>query len=675
MKNLIILLSISLTCILSAQMYGKPKWVKDQSKRINGYYVGFGSFSKSGLSSNEYISAANEAAFLDISQQIRVNIYGSTASTLYDDGINRYDSAEFESKSSTVSDLEGLEKEEIYETSDRYFVLWKLSKEKHKKNIEKNAAIAKNFYQQSITTVFNQVDELSNLVKGFESVLKAYGQVITYGEGRDRVVLNTYFVTRIEEIFSRISVKAINYNQNTTFGKGLDAPLIFNAVYNDMVTRPLSGVPVKFIVTKGEMSLREDLLTNGEGSCETTVSKVSSEIPDQIVSAYIDLAQFKQEKGKNVYLDRILLEITNKRSVEYRINVSQMTAERIAVKVLAQEGLPKGEDSFINEKFIAELKKATDYSVIERALMNEVLEANEFNAEECSTDECQVQIGQFLAVRRMIYVLLWKYDNEYNGTIKLVNIESGENEHSESVSFKGSVTNLVRSGVPQWIRSFYSRLNSAKMTFTSNNPSIETLVNGNSWGRLPIFEREVDQGNYSVVFRASGYESLKRNFRVGLGQQIDQEVNLRSKTRMRAFSRSLLFPGLGQFYSSDRDHGGRRLSGALYSTLGVLGLVSTAYAWSEYISINENYNDSKNLYKQSIALDDIELNRQLMISNHQSSLDARSFAVTMTGALGGLWVLSAIDAAIFFPRDYGIFTFEPSIDPYGKKLSASIILK
>ena len=142
------------------------------------------------------------------------------------------------------------------------------------------------------------------------------------------------------------------------------------------------------------MKLEELKMTDSNGECFTTVTEIMSDLPLQKIAARIDLSSFKINSGKNVFLDRKLEEISSLRSETYAISVTSLVAERIAVKILPQEGLPKGEDGFINEKFIAELKRLTEYTVIERAMMEEVLKENEFNAEECRTEECQVQIGQ-----------------------------------------------------------------------------------------------------------------------------------------------------------------------------------------------------------------------------------------------------------------------------------------
>ena len=122
-----------------AQSSREPSWVSQRQKQIRGYYVGFGSASTIGLSETEYKQKANESAFLEISNQISVNIYGVSKSILYEDGKTFNNRAEFESQSSSIAELEGLELEDNYKSTNRYYVLWKLSKKKHEKNVAKSA--------------------------------------------------------------------------------------------------------------------------------------------------------------------------------------------------------------------------------------------------------------------------------------------------------------------------------------------------------------------------------------------------------------------------------------------------------------------------------------------------------------------------------------------------------
>lgn len=664
---------ILLSSHIVPQSFGsEPPWVSQRQKQIRGYYVGFGSASTSGLSEKEYKQKANESAFLEISNQISVNIYGASKSIIYEDEKTFINRAEFESQSSSIAELAGLELEDNYKGSDRYYVIWKLSKKEHQKNIEKYAKLAEQYFKDANSSILNPVEELGYLVKGYESILRAHGKVITLKTPEGNKVLNTHFTSRIEQIISKVNTSAINTLQSGQTGSALPAPLIFRVSYNDLISQTLVGVPVKYYTVEGEMQFQASKMTDSNGECSTDVTEILSNLPMQKITAQIDLASFKINSERNVFLDKKLDEIASLRSKTYVMNITALAAERIAVKILAQDGLPQGEDGFINEKFIAELKKLTNYTVIERALMEDVLKENEFNAEECSTEECQVQIGRILAVRKMIYVLLWKYGNEYTGTVKLVNIESGENEHSESVNYQGSVTGLVREGIAQWIRSFYARLNSAKITLTSGNPNIQVTSNGLNWGKLPIFDKEVDQGNYKMKFSALGYEDLTKNYRVSLGEQVRQEINLTSKTRGTAFVRSLIFPGMGQFYSADQNHGGRRFAGLLYSAGAIVCVAGSGYLWNEFITAKTDYDDAKNVYLQATQLSEIEDARLIMNDKHQTSNNARSAAIAITGITAGLWLWNSIDAMLFFPKNYDAYSLAPGINTVGQETYATI---
>ena len=178
-------------------------------------------------------------------------------SILYEDENTSIDRAEFESQSSSIAELEGLELEEIYNSSDRYYVIWKLSKKEHEKNIDKYTKLAEEYFRSANTSILNPVEELGYLVKGYESILRAHGKVITVESTEGNKVLNTFFPSRIEQIISKINTTAINYVQTGKKGSPLPAPLIFRAAYNELISQTLVGLPVRFVITEGEMKLEE----------------------------------------------------------------------------------------------------------------------------------------------------------------------------------------------------------------------------------------------------------------------------------------------------------------------------------------------------------------------------------------------------------------------------------
>jgi hypothetical protein len=261
-----------------AQSSREPSWVTQGQKKITGYYVGFGSASTIGRSEKEFKQKANESAFLEISNQISVNIYGASKSVLYEDENTFINRSEFESQSSSIAELEGLELEDKYNNGKRYYVLWKLSKRKHENNIEKYSKLAEDYYKSASTSILNAVTELGYLVKGYESILRAHGKVITLSSIDGNVVLNTYFPSRLEQIISKINTQATNTLQSGKKGGALPAPLVFQASYNELISQTLVGLPVKFYTSEGEMRFNATTMTNSNGECETMVTNIISDI-------------------------------------------------------------------------------------------------------------------------------------------------------------------------------------------------------------------------------------------------------------------------------------------------------------------------------------------------------------------------------------------------------------
>ena len=164
----------------------------------------------------------------------------------------------------------------------------------------------------------------------------------------------------------------------------------------------------------------------------------------------------------------------------------------IAVKLLSETGISTLEIRYLNEAFISEIKEQTKFDVIERALMDEVLQEQNYNSE-CSTDECQVQIGRLLSVRKMIFVVLnakaesinfmgdiqtrdqknfmekkfgWTFEEikpgefqryeagnqTFRGYIKLTDLETGNMQGSLDIKHKGTMDQLLDNNiVNKWI--------------------------------------------------------------------------------------------------------------------------------------------------------------------------------------------------------------------------------
>jgi hypothetical protein len=63
-----------------------------------------------------------------------------------------------------------------------------------------------------------------------------------------------------------------------------------------------------------------------------------------------------------------------------------------------------------------------------------------------------------------------------------------------------------------------------------------------------------------------------------------------------------------------------------------------------------------------------------MEDKHQALNDARSTAMAITGITVGLWLWNTIDAMLFFPKDYGMYSVAPRINTNGQETFANITI-
>ncbi len=644
-------------CIVVAQRV--PEWVESRPK-MPSQYIGIGIVETAGKSPTEYKQSANHAAWIEISSHVSVDVAGDFEEYVAEaEGVSKEEAAQ-RIISNTVGKLEGLElvADALFQRDgEKYFgVFWTLSKDVFEQTIKKYEAEAISFFQQAQNLPLPAVTgRLGLLIKSLEAIHRALNREVSADVMGETIILNSEVPHRIEQIISQIEVAGINTLQSARLNEPLDAPLKFSASYNLMgMVIPLQGLSVEFSFSQGGGMFVSGLaMTDNGGECQAQVSKIVAQEAVQTIQAAIDLKGFKSSTAPFPGFDSYLDALSLKKAVYYSVSLTGLAAERIAIKVFGEQGIPTPEIGYINEVFISAAKQLTEFEVIERGLMEEVLEEQGFNVEECSSAECQVQVGKMLAVRKMIYAILWKFGTEYRGSLKLVNIETGENEHVESVKFNGTINQLADSGIPVWVKTFYESYNVGRLSITSSLSDVHVYSGSDLWGTLPLLEKKLNPGSYELKFVRGGYESKENSYTIALGQKISEHIELSPKKKGKAFMKSLFFPGLGQFYASDQNNPGRGRMGTIFALTGIAAIAGTGYSWNSFVEAQNAYDDAYSFYQTQNQLDDINAAREAAQDKNSLMFDSRNLAVAVSGATAALWFLSAIEAVIGFP-DYGV---------------------
>ena len=218
----------------------------------------------------------------------------------------------------------------------------------------------------------------------------------------------------------------------------------------------------------------------------------------------------------------------------------------VAVLDFSPRGISNLEAQTLTDRFATEINKTGAAILVDRNVVNEVMQEQGYTQAECSSEECAAEVGAMLGVQFMISGAIGKLGETYTIDAKMFEVATGAAEKTINTTYSGQVDGLIT--------------------------EIEILA----WEMMGL----------------KPPNSLLRKRKGGAGQI---GAGLRSKSRFGALIRSTIVPGWGQLYSD------RSLSG--WSFLGgELALLGLGYA--SYSSYKTAYDDVNSFYAQYQAASD-----------------------------------------------------------------------
>ena len=116
-------------------------------------------------------------------------------------------------------------------------------------------------------------------------------------------------------------------------------------------------------------------------------------------------------------------------------NFSPAQETRIAAAVLdmeAKEGVSVGLVSTISDYLRTQLVNTNRFDMYTRENMESILKEQQFQLSGCTSQECIVQIGQLLGVRKMFTGSIGKVGATYVINLKIIDMQSGKIERAET---------------------------------------------------------------------------------------------------------------------------------------------------------------------------------------------------------------------------------------------------
>ena len=652
--------------MLSAQSL--PDWVEKMPKN-DEYYYARENVGVRNLSEEEFKDKANAQALKTISMQIRTTVSGQSQSGFKEITTEKggvfIDEFESESSTFTIADIQGAEMVDDHTTSTTYWVLWRLNKSLHEKNMKQYVNSATSQYEGFTYVSRNDpVQQLQYLVPAFEDIIKVAGVDATF-KGKN---LRTEIPNQISAILNSLRLMADGETEFTVqVGYNLAKPLKVRVKAAKEMT--ISDIPILYTYESGEGTFSKPMvLTSASGRASTKVTKIISRKTEQRIRAKIDLKEWREDRlSKLISFEKRLDKITEANSVLFTLDVAQVTQEKIAVITVGDTTVFSEKDlKRLNRSFRSEFSDITDFKLKDEALIEGIIDSYKRSANLCSNEECQIQIGKKLGVEKLIFIDVSGYAKQTDVTIFLRNIADNELEEEQLYPFshdkdmsKSEKIQMIFDNINAIVNDFWIRNNPAFLTIYSNRRNVKAdfeFLSPTQWmeqtfeKRLPLNNQRFFEGDYQIQVNISGYEPYKTGIELAMGESVEYDIDLIQKTPGKAFLKSFLIPGRGQIYSADKNSASRKVLGYIFMGAWVSTSAAMGATWSSFITAQNEYTEANDNYLTQKLLDDVQAYRTIAKDKNDIMIQKQTTAIIVSSLWGAIWLGSALEAMINFPK-------------------------
>ena len=140
----------------------------------------------------------------------------------------------------------------------------------------------------------------------------------------------------------------------------------------------------------------------------------------------------------------------NKFTFVYVLVINTIMAKPLTIAVLDFEGkdISDSEASILTDRLRNELIKSGNYNVLERSLMEEIL--NEQGLQQtgiCNSSDCAVEIGNMLGVEQLVGGSIGKIGSLFTISARIIEVETGKIINSANYDHNGNIEDLVTIGM------------------------------------------------------------------------------------------------------------------------------------------------------------------------------------------------------------------------------------
>lgn|GEM_PF-1624394 len=117
--------------------------------------------------------------------------------------------------------------------------------------------------------------------------------------------------------------------------------------------------------------------------------------------------------------------------------------KNIAQMEFVARGLSETEAAIISDRIRLELKNTGVFNVLEREMMNAILKEQSFQQSGCTESECLIEVGQLLAVEKMVGGSISKVGNLFVIEARIIDVKTGSIDYNVAEDYSGPIELLL----------------------------------------------------------------------------------------------------------------------------------------------------------------------------------------------------------------------------------------
>jgi len=221
----------------------------------------------------------------------------------------------------------------------------------------------------------------------------------------------------------------------------------------------------------------------------------------------------------------------------------------VAVLEFQGSGMSKIDARNITDRFSGNLQQTHKFKLVERQLLNEILEEQKTQLSGCVADECAVEVGELVGAEYVIAGSVTKTFGLYGISVRLISVETGEiiahiqeNDEADVQKFlsqrvrnaalrmaaEGSGTNSQSAGETATVNSAAKGM----VEFTLNKSGAAVFVDDayTTQASSQTVSLSLTEGAHQIKFTLAGQEDWVKNLNVLAGETLNYEVTFEAGT-------------------------------------------------------------------------------------------------------------------------------------------------